>query len=109
MGNIISPIKDIENIQWTQLRKGQVRTAKRIVVFDDANYAIVELGNGEYTVIGGRHGPNGNWSVLGYGVDRFSQVVLHGLVRIGVLKKNKLPNISQLQKNVTPHANLNTQ
>lgn len=90
MGNIISPIKDIENIQWTQLRKGQVRTAKRILVINDGNHAIVEMSNGEYTFIGGRHSPNGNFAVLNYGVDSFSQVVLHGLTRIGVLDKKQV-------------------
>lgn len=90
MGTIISTIGEIENIRWTQLKKGRVTKAKRILMFNDNNHAIVELETGEYTVVGGRHNVNGHWAVSGYGLDHFTQAVLHGLVRIGILNKKQV-------------------
>lgn len=87
MGTIISTIDEIENIYWTQLRKGRVEKATEILVFNDNNHAIVKLANGKFTVVGGRHSPNGNFAVLSYGLDHFTQAVLHGLARLGVLNK----------------------
>lgn len=90
MGTIISKIEDIDGIRWTQLRKGRVTKAKRVLCFNDMNHAIVELENGEFTVIGGRHTPNGNWAVLSYGLDKFTQAVLYGLSTMGILTKSQV-------------------
>lgn len=82
-------IKEIENLVWTQLKKGQVQNAKRVLLYGDQT-AIVELENGRYTVIGRHHSPNGGFAVLNYGLDHFSQAVLHGLARMGVLDKKQV-------------------
>lgn len=90
MGMIISTVGEVENIRWAQLQKGRVVKCKRVLAFNDSNHAIIELENGQYTVIGGRHGPNGNWAVLSYGLDHFTQKVLYGLVRLGILDKKQV-------------------
>lgn len=89
MGTIISKIEDIDNIIWTQLKKGRVAAAKRVIALTDTS-VIIELDNGQYTVAGQRHAVNGNWAVLGYGIDKFSSAVLDGLVRMGILSKEQV-------------------
>lgn len=86
MGTIISKIEDIDNIRWTQLKKGKVVTATRVIAVTDTS-VLIELADGRFTVAGQRHSVNGNWAVLGYGIDKFSSAVLDGLVRIGILSK----------------------
>lgn len=88
MGTIISKIEEVDRIRWTQLRKGRVANAKRVLAVDETQ-VIIELANGEYTVAGRRHSPNGNWAVLHYGLDRFTSKVLDGLVKLGVLTKDQ--------------------
>ncbi len=90
MGTIISSVSDVENIRWTKLLKGRVVNAKRVIVLDDRGCAIIELENGSFTVVGQHHGPNNNWAVLGYGLDHFTQAILHGLVRIGILDRQQI-------------------
>lgn len=87
MGHVISKIEEIDRIHWTQLRKGRVVKGVDILLINDTNHALVKLPNGSYTVVGGRHSPNGNWAVTNYGLDHFTQAVLHGMVRLGVLTK----------------------
>lgn len=89
MGKIISRIEEIDSIHWTQLRKGRVQAARRVLAVTDTA-VIVELANGTYTVAGFRHAPNGKWAVMGYGLDRFTGAVLDGLVKIGVLTKEQV-------------------
>lgn len=89
MGCIISKIEEIDRIRWTQPRKGRVMKAAR-VVFTDETTAIIELADGQFTVAGRRHSPNGNWAVLGYGLDQFTGAVLDGLVRLGILTKEQV-------------------
>lgn len=89
MGSIISKIEEIDRIRWTQPRKGRVMKASR-VLFTDETTAIIELASGAYTVAGHRHSPNGNWAVMGYGLDRFGGAILDGLVRLGILTKEQV-------------------
>lgn len=89
MGTIISSIKDVESIHWTKLKKGQIAKAKSVMFITDTA-AIVQLENGTFTVIGQHHGPNNNWAVLGYGLDHFTQAVLNGLVRLGILDRKQI-------------------
>lgn len=86
MGIIISNIESIDSIRWEQPKKGRVMKASRVMFIDETT-AIIEMGNGRFTVAGRRHSPNGNWAVLGYGLDKFTGAVLDGLVRIGILSK----------------------
>lgn len=89
MGVIISKIENIDRIRWTQPKKGRVLKASRVMFTDDTT-AIIELENGQFTVAGRRHSPNGNWAVLGYGIDKFTGAVLDGLVRLGILSKQEV-------------------
>lgn len=89
MGCIISKIEDIDRLRWTQLRKGRVVKASRVVMVDEVQ-AIIELTNGDYTVVGRRHTPNGKWAMLGYGFDRFEKSVLDGLVRMGIVTRQQV-------------------
>lgn len=84
MGVIISKIEEINHIHWAELRKGRVTKATRVLAVDDTT-VLIELANGEYTVAGRRHAPNGKWAVLEYGLCRFTGGVLDGLVRLGIL------------------------
>lgn len=90
MGTIISSIGAIENVIWSKLRKGHVTKCKSVLLVRDDGVAIVELENGSFTVIGRHHSPNGNWAVLGYGLDDFTQSVLHGLVKLGILNSKQV-------------------
>lgn len=89
MGTIVSRISELDNIRWTQPKKGRVMNAKRIL-FTDETTAIIELENGSYTVAGRRHSANGNWAVIDYGIDNFSQAVLNGLARLGILSREQV-------------------
>lgn len=89
MGIIISKIEEVDRIRWVQLRKGRVVKAKRVLAVTEQS-AIIELEDGTYTVAGHRHSANGNWAVLGYGLDRFTGGVLDGLVRLGILTKDQV-------------------
>lgn len=97
MGTIISKIEEIEHIRWTTPRKGRVVAAKRVLFVDDGA-AIIELATGEFTVAGRHHTPNGNWAVLGYGLDRFTGGVLDGLVKLGILTKEHVKAHKNNQK-----------
>lgn len=97
MGVILSNIEEIENIRWETLKKGRVQKAVKILSIEDG-VAIVELANGSFTVIGRRHSPNGNWAVMGYGLDMFTGSVLDGLVKIGILTKENVSDHKKRQK-----------
>jgi len=86
MGTILSEVAEIENIRWKLPKKGAVLDAKRILFISETS-AIIELSDGSFTVAGQRHSVNGKWAVMNYGLDDFTQAVLYGMVRIGVLKK----------------------
>jgi len=96
MGVIISSISQIDNLRFDKLRKGHVTKAARVLLLDDG-VAIVELATGAFTVVGRRHSPDGNWAVLGYGLDKFTGSVLDGLVRFGILTKSQ---VSEHKKHV---------
>lgn len=89
MGSIISSIEQIDRIHWKQLRKGRPVKAIRVMAIDETQ-VIIELEGGSYTIAGRRHTPNGNWAVMGYGLDRFGAAVLDGLVRMGILSKEQV-------------------
>lgn len=89
MGVIISRIGEIETLRWTELRKGQVTRVKRAIRINETD-VILELENGNLTVVGHRHTPNGNWAVQGYGLTKFNKTVLQGLVRMGILTKDQV-------------------
>lgn len=97
MGCIISNIEEIDSIRWTELRKGRVTRASRVLRLDD-QAVLIELENGTFTVAGIRHSPNGNWAVLGYGLDRFTGGVLDGLVRLGILTKAQVQDHKKRQQ-----------
>lgn len=89
MGCIISPSEAIERTRFSELRKGRVVKASRVLRLDDRAF-LIELGNGEITVVGRRHGPNGNCALLGYGRDDFSGAVLDGLVSFGIITRDEV-------------------
>lgn len=91
MGSIISSIQEIDGIRWTKLRKGRPQKVKRALQITDAA-VLLEFDNGKFTIVGRHHDPDGNWAVLGYGLDKFEKTVLDGLVRMSMLTKEQVEN-----------------
>ena len=87
MGVICSNLESIDRIHWTQVRKGRVTKAVRVLLVDE-NAAIIELADGSFTVAGRRHTPNGKWAVLSYGFDKFGKSILDGLATMGIISRD---------------------
>ena len=90
MGCIIGDQDTIEAARFTALPRGKVVKAQSVVLLDryEGNKAglqvvLIKLADGEFTVAGRRHAPNGNWAVLDYGTDQLEKNVLTGLVKMG--------------------------
>lgn len=97
MGNIGSHVEAIDRVTFTQLRKGRVTSAKRVMTLDGGG-AIVELENGMFTVIGRHFSANGNACVIHFGLDGHSSDVLDGLVKLGLCKKSDVREHKKRQK-----------
>lgn len=88
VGTIISNIESIDSIHWTQLRKGRVTAARRVVALDDTS-VIIELANGEFTVAGRRHTPEWQVGCAGLWFRQDGQeAVLDGLASLGIITKD---------------------
>lgn len=90
MGMIMSFSEAIERLRFTSLQKGRVHKAECVVILDrpsptGPDMALVKLANGEWTVLGSRHTPNGNWAVMDQGLTRFDKNVLDALVKAGAI------------------------
>lgn len=90
MGMIMSFSEALERVRFTKLRKGRVHKADLVVLLDrphdtGPDWALVKLANGEWTVLGARHTPNGNWACMDYGLDHLDKSVLDALVKAGAL------------------------
>lgn len=91
MGMIMSFSDAIERIRFTSPKKGVVHKAELLVMLQKReggtgpDVALVKLASGEWTVLGSRHTPNGNWGVMGYGLSKFNKSVLDALVKAGAI------------------------
>jgi hypothetical protein len=89
MGCIIGNQDTIERARFTALPFGRVVKAQSVILLEhrdggrDGNQVVlIKLENGEFTVAGRYHGPNGNWAVLDYGSSEQDKRVLSGLVKM---------------------------
>lgn len=96
MGHIISRLEDIASVSFTNIPKGRVVKASRVVKLTDAGY-LIELANGKHIAVGQYHVANGKWAVANYGLDHFSRTVLNALVKMDVIKKE---HVTEHLKNV---------
>lgn len=93
MGMICSAIQGIDAARFTALTRGKVHKAESIMLLDrggDATKkttALVKLDDGQFSVIGAHHTPNGKWAVSGYGSDLQDQAVLRAMVRMGAISE----------------------
>jgi hypothetical protein len=90
MGCIISLNGALERLQFASPKKGVVHKAECLVMLDKRydtgpDVALIKLASGEWTVLGSRHTPNGNWAVMGYGLEGFDKCVLSALVKSGAI------------------------
>lgn len=96
MGCIISAQDALERLRFVNLTKGRVHKAESIVVLQRTDggtgpdVALVKMANGDWTVLGSRHSPNGNWAVMGYGLTKFDKGVLDALVKVGAITREDM-------------------
>lgn len=90
MGIIGSKDRDIDDKCFTQLATGRAYKAVKVVRIKDET-AIVELANGQFSVIG-RTGMqvNTNGCFVGFGIHTFTKTVLDGLVKLGCLTRKQV-------------------
>jgi hypothetical protein len=90
MGGLISASEALERLRFSSPKKGVVHRAELVVMLDKQrdtgpDVGLVKLADGSWTVLGSHHTPNGNWAVLGYGLDAFDKGVLKALVKAGAI------------------------
>lgn len=106
MGMIVSIREAIEKLRFTSPNRGKVYKAELLVMLDrrdggtGPDVALVKLANGEWTVLGSRHAPNGGWAVMDYGVDRLGKNVLSALVKAGAISSEDMAAHLEDEKNM---------
>lgn len=96
MGIIISGQESLDSTRFTALKRGQIHKAESVLLLERAGggtgptAAIVKLASGQFTVIGMRHTPNGNWAMLGYGAEHGHKSVLSALVKMGAITQAEM-------------------
>lgn len=88
MGSILSQEPSIANLRFVPIRKGRAKKDCEVLKVSP-DLTLVKLPDGSFSIISpGRYDSvNGNYAILGYGVDHASAQVLDALVKFGVLTK----------------------